>query len=137
MPLLSPLRRWSVAIDTKAKGKVVQVIGVVVEKDSGPIVVEVEQHMGNNWVRCVAMDSTDGLRRGAEVIDTGSPIQVPVGPKTLGRLFNVLGQPIDGKGPVEAEQKFPIHRPAPSFEEQATEAQVFETGLKVIDLIAT
>src|SRR5579883_1862417 len=155
MPLLSPLRRWSVAIDTKAKGKVVQVIGpvvdiefppdrlpsllnaVVVEKDSGPIVVEVEQHMGNNWVRCVAMDSTDGLRRGAEAIDTGAPIEVPVGPSTLGRMFNVLGQPIDGRGPVESETRFPIHRPAPSFDEQSTEAQVLETGIKVIDLIAT
>ncbi|HLH72320.1 MAG TPA: F0F1 ATP synthase subunit beta, partial [Chloroflexota bacterium] len=137
------------------KGRVVQVIGpvvdiefppgrlpnllnaVTVEKESGPIVVEVEQHLGNNWVRCVAMDTTDGLRRGAEAIDTGAPIEVPVGPSTLGRMFNVLGQPIDGRGPVESETRFPIHRPAPSFDEQSTEAQVLETGIKVIDLIAT
>ncbi|MGH2461521.1 MAG: F0F1 ATP synthase subunit beta [Chloroflexota bacterium] len=143
------------AVETKTEGKVVQVIGpvvdiefppgrlpsllnaVLVDKASGPIVVEVEQHMGNNWVRCVAMDSTDGLRRGALATDTGASIQVPVGPATLGRMFNVLGQPIDGKGPVNAEVHFPIHRAAPSFEEQSTESQVFETGLKVIDLVAT
>ena len=145
------------AVETKAetKGRVVQVIGPVVdvefppgqlpdllnaldvESENGRIVVEVEQHLGNNWVRAVAMDSTDGLRRGAEALDTGSPIAVPVGPATLGRMFNVLGQPIDGMGPVHSELKFPIHRPAPSFAEQSTEAQVLETGIKVIDLVAT
>jgi F-type H+-transporting ATPase subunit beta len=98
--------------------------------------VEVEQQLENGWVRCVAMDSTDGLRRGMEAIDTGEPIKVPVGPATLGRLFNVLGQPRDELGPVEAQEYYPIHRPAPPFEEQATETQMFETGLKVIDLIA-
>jgi len=101
-----------------------------------PLVVEVEQQLENGWVRCVAMDTTDGLRRGMEAIDTGEPIKVPVGAATLGRLFNVLGQPRDGLGPVEAQEYYPIHRPAPSFEEQATETQMFETGLKVIDLIA-
>jgi F-type H+/Na+-transporting ATPase subunit beta len=146
-----------VAIETKigAKGRVVQVIGPVVDvefpahqlpnllnalqvqTDAGVVVVEVEQHLGNNWVRCVAMDSTDGMRRGADVTDTGGPIMVPVGPATLGRMFNVLGQPIDGRGPVNAEMQFPIHRPAPAFDQQVTESQVFETGLKVIDLVAT
>jgi F-type H+-transporting ATPase subunit beta len=100
------------------------------------LVLEVQQHIGDEWVRCVAMDSTDGLRRGMQVMDTGGPIAVPVGPQTLGRIFNVLGRPIDNAGPVEAETYYPIHRPAPSFEEQVTRAEVFETGLKVIDLIA-
>jgi F-type H+-transporting ATPase subunit beta len=100
------------------------------------LVLEVQQHLGDDLVRCVAMDSTDGLRRGMKVIDTGGPISVPVGPNTLGRIFNVLGRPIDEAGPVEAEEYYPIHRPAPLFDEQVTEAEVFETGLKVIDLIA-
>jgi len=146
-----------VAVETRTetKGRVVQVIGPVVdvefppgqlpdllnaldiESENGRIVVEVEQHLGNNWVRTVAMDSTDGLRRGAEAIDTGGPISVPVGPSTLGRMFNVLGEPIDGKGPVTSELRFPIHRPAPTFAEQSTEAQALETGIKVIDLVAT
>jgi len=104
--------------------------------NSAPLVVEVEQQLENGWVRCVAMDTTDGLRRGMEAIDTGEPIKVPVGPATLGRLFNVLGQPRDEQGPVQAQEYYPIHRPAPAFEEQATETQMFETGLKVIDLIA-
>ncbi len=100
------------------------------------LVLEVQQHLGDDLVRCVAMDSTDGVRRGMKVIDTGASITVPVGPDTLGRIFNVLGRPIDEAGPVEAEEYYPIHRPAPPFEEQVTEAEVFETGLKVIDLIA-
>jgi len=100
------------------------------------LVLEVQQHLGDELVRCVAMDSTEGLRRGVQAIDTGAPITVPVGPKTLGRIFNVLGRPVDEAGPVEAEEYYPIHRPAPPFEEQVTEAEVFETGLKVIDLIA-
>ena len=145
------------AVETQAltKGHVVQVIGPVVDvefppgqlpdllnalnvdREGGPIVVEVEQHLGNNWVRCVAMDSTDGIRRGAEATDTGASITVPVGPETLGRMFNVLGVPIDGKGDVVTKLRFPIHRPAPSFEDQITEAQVFETGVKVLDLVAT
>ena len=100
------------------------------------LVLEVQQHLGNDLVRCVAMDSTEGMRRGMRVIDTGAPIAVPVGPNTLGRIFNVLGRPIDEAGPVEAEEYYAIHRPAPSFEEQVTEAEVFETGLKVVDLVA-
>jgi F-type H+-transporting ATPase subunit beta len=100
------------------------------------LILEVQQHLGDDLVRCVAMDSTEGLRRGVQAIDTGAPIAVPVGPNTLGRIFNVLGRPIDEAGPVEAEEYYPIHRPAPPFDEQVTEAEVFETGLKVIDLIA-
>jgi len=137
-----------------AKGKVAQIIGTVVDVEFPPeqlpdlynalevqrngekLVLEVEQHLGNNWVRCLAMNTTDGLSRGEEVIDTGQPIAVPVGRGTLGRLFNVLAEPLDGKGPVEATEKWPIHRPPPSFQEQETVPQVLETGIKVIDLVA-
>ncbi len=138
-----------------SKGRVVQVMGPVVDiefpggdlpeiydaveipRGNGDrLVVEVQQHLGHEWVRCVAMDTTDGLRRGMEAISTGKPISVPVGTATLGRIFNVLGEPIDNAGPVEAEEYYPIHRPAPSFEEQVTKPEFLETGLKVIDLIA-
>jgi F-type H+-transporting ATPase subunit beta len=108
----------------------------VLQPDQPPLVLEVERHLGNNWVRCLAMDTTDGLRRGLPVRTTGAPIMVPVGPSTLGRVFNVLGQTVDGKGPVHADIRYPIHRPAPVFAEQSTRVEVFETGLKVIDLIA-
>jgi F-type H+/Na+-transporting ATPase subunit beta len=101
-----------------------------------PLILEVEKHLGNNWVRCVAMDSTDGLKRNLPVHAMGSPIKVPVGPVTLGRVFNVLGRPVDGGPAVVADQYYPIHRPAPDFEEQSTRVEVFETGIKVIDLIA-
>lgn len=101
-----------------------------------PLVLEVQQHLGDNVVRTVAMDSTDGLRRGQSVVNTGNPIAVPVGSVTLGRIFNVLGRPIDGAGSVEADTYYPIHRPAPSFEDQVTTVEVFETGIKVIDLVA-
>jgi F-type H+-transporting ATPase subunit beta len=101
-----------------------------------PLVLEVEKHLGNSWVRCVAMDSTDGLKRNLPVHSLGTPIMVPVGPSTLGRVFNVLGRPIDGGSDVTADQYYPIHRPAPNFEEQSTRVEVFETGIKVIDLIA-
>ncbi|MFL7894102.1 MAG: F0F1 ATP synthase subunit beta [Anaerolineales bacterium] len=136
-------------------GRVVQVLGGVVDVEfpaenlpeiydavevpregDEPLVLEVEKHLGHNWVRCVAMDSTDGLQRGLSAFATGAPIKVPVGPSTLGRVFNVLGQPIDEKGPVVSELYYPIHRPAPDFAEQSTRVEVFETGLKVIDLIA-
>jgi F-type H+-transporting ATPase subunit beta len=104
--------------------------------DGATLVAEVQQHLGDNWVRSVAMTTTDGIPRGAEARTTGGPITVPVGPETLGRVFDVLGAPIDGKGEVKTEQRYPIHRKAPDFEAQATETEVFETGLKVIDLIA-
>jgi len=137
-----------------AIGKVVQVQGAVVDVEFKPdelpeifdaleigqngskVVLEVQQHLGKNWVRCVAMNSTDGLRRGTDVLATGASISVPVGPVTLGRIFNVLGEPIDGKGAAEADVYYPIHRLAPEFDEQSTKTEVFETGLKVIDLIA-
>lgn len=135
-------------------GKVVQVIGPVVDIkfdaeclpniyneikiDMGDheLVVEVEQHIGDDIVRTIAMESTDGLRRGIKAVDTGRPISVPVGNNVLGRLFNVLGNPMDGKEPIDSEEKYPIHRPAPSFKDQSLEPEMFETGIKVIDLIA-
>jgi F-type H+-transporting ATPase subunit beta len=139
-----------------ATGKIVQVIGPVVDVEFPPerlpdllnalivtrpdgtqMTIEVAQHLGNNWVRCVAMDTTDGLSRGALAADTGAPISVPVGEATLGRLFNVLGQAIDNVGDVNAATTSPIHRAPPSFTEQSVQAEVFETGIKVIDLIAT
>ena len=137
-----------------ATGKIVQIIGTVVDVDftgedipavfnaletnigDEKLVLEVEQHIGNNWVRCIALGPTEGLSRGNEVIDTGNAISVPVGDATLGRLFNTLGEPIDGLGDVEApDDKWPIHRKPPSFEDQATEVSVLETGIKVLDLI--
>jgi F-type H+-transporting ATPase subunit beta len=136
-------------------GRVVQVLGSVVDLEfppgqlpeiydavevprdgKEPLVLEVEKHLGNNWVRCVSMDATDGLQRGVPAVGTGAPIRVPVGPETLGRVFNVLGQPVDNKGPVKANLYYPIHRPAPPFADQSTRVEVFETGVKVIDLIA-
>jgi F-type H+-transporting ATPase subunit beta len=108
----------------------------VVQEDSPPLVLEVQNHLGEGWVRTVAMDATDGLQRGMPVVNTNSPIQVPVGEASLGRVFNVLGHPIDGGATVETDLYYPIHRPAPPFEEQATSVEVFETGIKVIDLIA-
>ncbi|HEU4793872.1 MAG TPA: F0F1 ATP synthase subunit beta [Nitrolancea sp.] len=142
-------------VTTLATGKVVQILGVVVDVEfpsehlpgiynaltidrpgQAPLVLEVQQHLGNDWVRCVAMSSTEGLRRGSEAVDTGKAIEVPVGPSTLGRIFNVVGEPVDEAGPVHSEIYYPIHRPAPSFEEQSTEVEIFVTGIKVIDLIA-
>jgi F-type H+/Na+-transporting ATPase subunit beta len=106
------------------------------EGATGRLVLEVQQHLGNNMVRAVAMGPTDGLRRGVEVRDTGAPISVPVGPATLGRLLNVLGESLDAKGDIEADTYFPIHRPAPALIDQAVVPEQFETGIKVIDLIA-
>ena len=135
------------------KGKVIQIIGTVVDVEFPPdempdlfngleielhnekLILEVEQHVGNNWVRCLAMGATEGLTRGAEVVDSGQPIAVPVGPASLGRLFNVTGDPLDGLGDVAAEERWPIHREAPSFQEQGTQTEMLETGVKVIDLI--
>ena len=110
---------------------------VRVKMDDGSVLTfEVAQQLGNSVVRTVSMGSTDGLRRGMDGISDGQPISVPVGPATLGRLFNVVGDPIDGKGPVNAEITYPIHRPSPSFDDQSTQAEIFETGVKVVDLIA-
>jgi F-type H+-transporting ATPase subunit beta len=104
--------------------------------DDGKLVLEVQQHLGDDRVRCVAMDSTDGLARGVEVVDTGGPITVPVGEGTLGRIFNLLGEPIDLAGDVEYEERWPIHRPAPSVENLMPTTEMFETGIKVVDLLA-
>lgn len=140
-------------------GRIVQVIGPVIDveferghippiynaiKITNPaisdqpwnLVAEVAQHLGENRVRCIAMDSTDGLVRGMEAMDTGDKISVPVGREVLGRIFNVVGEPIDEAGPIEAKKRYPIHRPAPSFEEQSTTVEPFETGIKVVDLLA-
>src|SRR6202049_151409 len=134
-------------------GTVTQVIGAVVDvhfdgelpailsalqiKDSGrTLVLEVAQQLGENVVRTIAMDTTDGLVRGAEVVDTGSPIMMPVGPETLGRILNVIGEPVDERGPVETTLRLPIHRKAPDFVDQSTDAEILVTGIKVIDLLA-
>ena len=109
---------------------------VTIKYEDREIVTEVAQHIGDDVARCVALSSTDGLRRGMEAFDTGAPIKVPVGKEVLGRMFNVIGETRDDKGPVETELKAIIHRAAPPFEEQDTSAQIFETGIKVIDLIA-
>ncbi|MCB0125200.1 MAG: F0F1 ATP synthase subunit beta, partial [Caldilineaceae bacterium] len=110
---------------------------IKVTMDDGTVqTFEVAQQLGNSVVRAVSMGSTDGLRRGMQGLSDGEPIRVPVGPTTLGRLFNVVGDPIDGKGAVQSEVTYPIHRPSPAFDEQSTQAEIFETGVKVVDLIA-
>ncbi|HEY4716280.1 MAG TPA: F0F1 ATP synthase subunit beta, partial [bacterium] len=100
------------------------------------LTVEVAQHLGENTVRCIAMDSTEGLRRGLPVLNTGAPITIPVGKDTLGRILNVIGQPVDEGSPLQTKKFYPIHRPAPDFVDQRTEVEMFETGIKVIDLLA-
>jgi F-type H+-transporting ATPase subunit beta len=143
------------ATATAAQGRVVQIIGTVIDiefppsqlpainnavnivrEDGSFLVTEVQQHLGNNWVRCLAMDTTDGLRRGTRAIDTGEAISVPVGEQALGRMFNVLGKPIDNLPEPEGGPRWGIHRDPPAFEEQETSPSVLETGIKVIDLIA-
>ncbi len=143
------------ATEISTKGKVVQVLGAVVDVEFPPdqlpaiynevrtrpsgaekdLILEVEQHLGNNWVRCVAMGATDGLQRGVDAFDIGHSISVPVGPLTLGRIFNVLGEAIDNKPQVTDAPRNPIHRMAPTLEDQAASVEVFETGIKVIDLV--
>jgi F-type H+-transporting ATPase subunit beta len=108
----------------------------ILREGEDSLVLEVQQHLGHDTVRTVAMDATDGLRRGEVAYSTGAPISVPVGPPSLGRIFNVLGRPVDGLGPVESETYYPIHRPAPDFKDQVTKAEIFETWIKVIDLVA-
>jgi F-type H+-transporting ATPase subunit beta len=139
----------------EANGKVVQILGGVVDAQfpsgdmpeiydaveiqrpgQNPVVLEVQNHLGDGQIRGVALDATEGLRRGMDIVNTHAPITVPVGPTTLGRMFDVLGHPIDGLGEVKSDTYYPIHRPAPTFEDQATSVEVFETGVKVIDLIA-
>src|SRR6476659_2410149 len=140
--------------DGQNLGKIVAIRGVVIDAvfegdlpaiynaleismpNDTKLVAEVQQHLGDNQVRAIAMDATDGLARGLEVVDTGAPISVPVGEATLGRIFNVLGEPIDEGEPVEAEQRWEIHRKAPAFEDLSPTAEIFETGIKVIDLLA-
>jgi F-type H+-transporting ATPase subunit beta len=134
-------------------GRITQVLGAVVDVqfegelpfiqnaltttvNGNALVLEVAQELGEKTVRCIAMDSTDGMVRGHEVTDTGAPISVPVGPETLGRILNVIGEPIDERGPINTKMRYPIHRPAPSFEDQATSAEVLVTGIKVVDLLA-
>ncbi|MFP4076648.1 MAG: F0F1 ATP synthase subunit beta, partial [Halochromatium sp.] len=134
-----------------SSGKVVEIIGAVVDVqfprdampkvydalqvDSTGLTLEVQQQLGDGIVRTIAMGTTDGLKRGVDASNTGSPISVPVGAKTLGRIMDVLGQPIDEKGDIGADETWPIHRDAPSFEEQAGATEILETGIKVIDLI--
>ena len=137
----------------KAKGKVTQVIGAVVDvhfdghlpailnaletdNNGKTLILEVAQHLGENTVRAIAMDATEGLVRGQEVIDRGEPISVPVGDATLGRILNVVGEPVDEKGPIKAKEHRTIHQPAPEFSEQATESEILVTGIKVVDLLA-
>ena len=141
------------AENTNSVGKVTQVLGAVVDvqfdgelpqilnalhcpTDNGLLVLEVAQHLGESTVRTIAMDATEGLVRGKEVFDTGEPITVPVGPETLGRILNVVGDPIDERGPINAKQSLPIHRAAPEFVEQSTETEILVTGIKVVDLLA-
>ena len=135
-------------------GKITQIIGAVIDikfqegnlpeindaievptKDGGKLVVEVSQHLGDDTVRCIAMGSSDGLVRGMEAIATGGPISVPVGENTLGRMFNVLGNPIDDVEEPQDVEHWPIHRKAPAFEEQSTSQEMLETGIKVVDLL--
>jgi F-type H+-transporting ATPase subunit beta len=100
------------------------------------LVLEVAQHLGDSRVRTIAMDSTEGLVRGQDVIDTGAPISIPVGPETLGRIMNVIGDPIDERGPIETKKRYPIHREAPAFDEQGSGAEILITGIKVVDMLA-
>ena len=134
-------------------GMITQVIGAVVDVrfDGGELpeiltalhidqsdrtlVLEVAQQLGENTVRTVAMDTTDGLVRGTQVVDSGGPIMMPVGPETLGRILNVVGEPVDERGPVQTNRRLPIHRPAPEFIDQSTEAEILVTGIKVVDLL--
>ena len=134
-------------------GKITQIIGAVVDvsfegelpeiytalevnNQGNKLILEVAQHLGEGGVRTIAMDSTEGLKRGDQVINTGAPISVPVGPETLGRIINVIGEPIDDRGQVKTKEKWPIHRQAPTFTDQATETEMLVTGIKVIDLLA-
>src|SRR3954466_6893744 len=124
-------------VDVRFDGELPSILSALHVDNAGrTLVLEVAQHLGESTVRTVAMDTTDGLVRGAEVVDTGNPIAMPVGPETLGRILNVIGEPVDERGPVGNTRTLPIHRSAPEFVEQSTEAEILITGIKVIDLLA-
>ena len=124
-------------VDVQFEGELPAILSALETDNNGNrLVLEVAQHLGESTVRTIAMDSTDGLTRGQKVADTGSQITVPVGPMTLGRIVNVIGEPIDERGPVNATQRSPIHAEAPAFADQSTEAAILVTGIKVIDLLA-
>src|SRR5689334_10408795 len=124
-------------VDVRFDGELPSILSALhIDRGDRTLVLEVAQHLGENTVRTVAMDTTDGLVRGAEVIDTGGPITMPVGPETLGRILNVIGDPVDERGPVQTNQRSPIHKAAPEFVDQSTEAEILVTGIKVVDLLA-
>lgn len=124
-------------VDVRFEGDLPSILNALYTDNQGNrLVLEVAQHLGEGETRCIAMDSTEGLVRGQEVTDTGAPISVPVGPETLGRIMNVIGEPVDERGPVTTKQKFPIHRAAPEFVNQSTESEILVTGIKVVDLLA-
>jgi F-type H+-transporting ATPase subunit beta len=124
-------------VDVRFEGELPSILNALQVDNAGrTLVLEVAQHLGENTVRTVAMDTTDGLVRGAEVVDTGGPITMPVGPETLGRILNVIGEPVDERGPIVTKMRSPIHRPAPEFVDQSTEAEILVTGIKVVDLLA-
>ena len=127
----------SAVVDVRFDGELPPILNAIeCENKGNRLVLEVAQHLGQSTVRTIAMDSTEGLVRGQEVVDTGGPITVPVGPETLGRIINVIGEPIDERGPLKTDQRLPIHRPAPGFVDQSTEAEILVTGIKVVDLLA-
>ena len=124
-------------VDVHFDGELPSILNALhVDRRAKTLVLEVAQHLGENIVRTIAMDTTDGLVRGTEAIDTGEPIMMPVGPETLGRILNVIGEPVDERGPVVTKLRLPIHRPAPEFIDQSTEAEILVTGIKVVDLLA-
>ena len=124
-------------VDVSFENQLPQILdALIVKHENKDLVLEVAQHLGENTVRTIAMDSTDGLVRGQKVLDTGNPISVPVGPETLGRILNVVGEPVDERGPLKTKLKFPIHKDAPEFTDQSTETEVLVTGIKVVDLLA-
>jgi len=124
-------------VDVRFDAELPSILSALTTENQGKsLVLEVAQHLGENAVRTIAMDSTDGLTRGQEVLDTGAPISVPVGPECLGRIINVIGEPIDERGPIGNTKTLPIHRSAPEFIEQSTETEILVTGIKVIDLLA-
>src|SRR5262249_21977144 len=124
-------------VDVRFDGELPEILTALhIDQGARTLVLEVAQQLGENTVRTVAMDPTDGLGRGTQAVDTGEPITMPVGPETLGRIMNVIGEPVDERGPVVTKQRSPIHKPAPEFVDQSTEAEILVTGIKVVDLLA-